>query len=101
MAEKYFPGPAWEPLDLFLDLSLFTDLKEKEKFKKNLKKFRGPMWLRRFQKGEVICRLGEEASTAFYILKSQDVEKLRQDGPAKVRQRSQEIPDEMKKVEDL
>jgi Fe-S-cluster-containing hydrogenase component 2/CRP-like cAMP-binding protein len=100
MAEKVFPGPAWEPMEFLLDLSLFADLKEKEKFKKNLKRYRGPMWLRWFQKDDVICRMGEEASTAFYILKVQDVEKLQQAGPAKARQRLQEIPEEMKQVED-
>ena len=38
---------------------------------------RASRWLRRFRRDEVICRQGEEDCTAFYILKADDLDALR------------------------
>ncbi len=53
----------------FLKLSLFSSLKNKP----SLDKFPGAVVLRRYKRGEVICRQGDGALTAFYILTNEDV----------------------------
>jgi len=55
--------------DEALQLSLFAQLKRKP----SLDKYPGALMLRRFRKGEVICRQGEAGWTAFYVLTSEDV----------------------------
>jgi CRP-like cAMP-binding protein len=56
------------PNEQFLELSLFAPLKNKP----NLAKFPGTLVVRRYRKGEVICRQGEAGWTAFYLLTSDD-----------------------------
>jgi CRP-like cAMP-binding protein len=63
------PGDVVLPLERYLDLSLFALLKSKP----TLERFPGTLALRRFRKGEVICRQGEAGWTAFYLLTSEDV----------------------------
>jgi Fe-S-cluster-containing hydrogenase component 2/CRP-like cAMP-binding protein len=59
----------------FLGLSLFARLKKKP----SLERFPGTLLLRRYQRGEVICRQGEVGWTAFYPLTSDDLLALRQE----------------------
>src|SRR5436309_1805825 len=68
------PRPSDIPLsdELFLQLSLFAQLKRKP----SLDKFPGALILRRFRKGEVINRQGEAGWTAFYCLTAEDVVKI-------------------------
>ena len=84
MAKKVYPGAEFEPcnneiipfaFDLFAQISLLAPLPAKAK--ENLEKCPGAMRLRRFRQNEAICRQGEEDCTAFYILKTEDVEVLR------------------------
>jgi CRP-like cAMP-binding protein len=58
----------------FLQLSLFAQLGRKP----NLEKFPGTMVVRRYAKGEVICRQGEPGWTAFWILTTDDALTVRQ-----------------------
>jgi Fe-S-cluster-containing hydrogenase component 2 len=58
--------------DLLLKISLFAQLKRKP----SLDKFPGSLVLRRFRKGDVICRQGEAGWTAFYILTTEDAFEL-------------------------
>ncbi len=51
-----------------LRLSLFAGLKRKP----SLTRFPGALVLRRFRKGEVVCRQGEAGWTAFYVLAAAD-----------------------------
>ena len=51
-------------LEQYLQISLFDQLKNK--IKEN--KWPGAMVVRRYRKGEVVCRQGEPGWTAFYIL---------------------------------
>jgi hypothetical protein len=62
------------PYDRYLELSLFAQLKAKP----SLEKFPGTVAVRRFRKGEVICRQGEAGWTAFYVISTEDMLKLRQ-----------------------
>jgi CRP-like cAMP-binding protein len=55
-------------LDQYLEISLFDQLKNK--IKEN--KWPGAMVVRRYRKGEVVCRQGEPGWTAFYILTTED-----------------------------
>jgi CRP-like cAMP-binding protein/Fe-S-cluster-containing hydrogenase component 2 len=57
----------------FLQLSLFAQLKQKP----SLYKFPGALILRHYRKGDLIFRQGEPGWTAFYILTSEDVLRLR------------------------
>jgi CRP-like cAMP-binding protein len=82
MAKQLMPRAELEPRDgdlqlsdeQFARLSLFAQLKRKP----TLDKFPGTMVLRRYRKGEVICRQGEAGWTAFYILTGADVLALRE-----------------------
>ncbi|HZY88462.1 MAG TPA: cyclic nucleotide-binding domain-containing protein [Gemmataceae bacterium] len=82
MAKQLMPRAELEPRDSdlrlsdeqFSRLSLFAQLKRKP----TLDKFPGTMVLRRYAKGEVICRQGEAGWTAFYILTTADVLALRE-----------------------
>jgi Fe-S-cluster-containing hydrogenase component 2/CRP-like cAMP-binding protein len=62
------------PLDRFLGISLFARLKKKP----NVERFPGTLVLRRYRRGEVICRQGEAGWTAFYALTGDDLMALRQ-----------------------
>jgi CRP-like cAMP-binding protein len=59
----------------FLKFSLFARLAKKP----TVDKFPGTLVLRRFRRGEVICRQGESGWTAFYLLTTQDVLDLRKE----------------------
>src|SRR5437870_9541684 len=83
MAKKVYPGAAFElcdnealpfHFDLFAQISLLAPLPPKAK--ENLEKCPGAMRLRRFKKDDLICRQGEEDCTAFYILKTDDIDTL-------------------------
>jgi CRP-like cAMP-binding protein len=54
-------------------LDLFGNLKKKI----SVEKFPGSIVLRRFLKGEIICRQGDRGHSAFYIVRSEDIEALR------------------------
>jgi Fe-S-cluster-containing hydrogenase component 2/CRP-like cAMP-binding protein len=69
------PGDVPLPPGVFLGLSLFARLRKKP----NLERFPGTLILRRYQRGEVICRQGEAGWTAFYSLTSDDLLALRQE----------------------
>jgi CRP-like cAMP-binding protein/Fe-S-cluster-containing hydrogenase component 2 len=69
------PGDVPLPLDRFLRVSLFAQLKKKP----NVERFPGTLLLRHFQRGEVICRQGEAGWTAFYALTGEDVLALHQE----------------------
>src|ERR1700733_5173473 len=58
--------------ELLLQISLFAQLKRKP----SLDKFPGSLVLRRYKKGDVICRQGDAGWTAFYILTAEDVFEL-------------------------
>jgi Fe-S-cluster-containing hydrogenase component 2 len=60
--------------DLVQKISVFAQLKRKP----SLDKFPGSLILRRFKKGEVICRQGDAGWTAFYILTTEDMLALAQ-----------------------
>jgi CRP-like cAMP-binding protein len=57
----------------FLQLSLFAQLGRKP----SLDRYPGTVLLRRYRKGEVICRQGEAGWTAFYILMCEDTLRVR------------------------
>jgi Fe-S-cluster-containing dehydrogenase component len=69
------PGDLAISLEQLEQLTLFAGLKEKV----DPAEFPGALVLRRFQKGEIVCRAGEPGWTAFYILRRQDVESLHPD----------------------
>src|SRR6266542_3147487 len=93
---KVYPIAELEPretdvpltFDLFARISLLAKLQPGSRNK--LSMFRGAMRLRRFGKNEVVCRQGEEDCTAYYLLKSQDLQELR----TYPGQREQKNPDE-------
>jgi CRP-like cAMP-binding protein len=60
--------------DQYLRLSLFAKLGRKP----NLEKFPGTLVVRRYGRGEVICRQGEPGWTAFWILTTDDALALRE-----------------------
>src|SRR5262245_4622506 len=60
--------------DLIQKISLFAQLKRKP----SLDKFPGTLVLRRFRRGDVICRQGDAGWTAFYILSTEDLLALSQ-----------------------
>src|SRR6516162_8630196 len=66
-------------LNLYAKMSLFAG---KEKDVRYFEKFPGTAVVRRYRKGEVVCRQGEPGWTAFYILTSEDVLQLLDDFPA-------------------
>src|SRR5437773_1723710 len=66
------PSDVRMSLEQYLQISLFDQLKNK--IKEN--KWPGAMVVRRYRKGEVVCRQGEPGWTAFYILTSEDMYKL-------------------------
>src|SRR5262249_54019074 len=63
------PSDVKMTLDQYLKLSLFTQFKSP--IKEN--KWPGAMVVRRYKKGEVVCRQGEPGWTAFYILTTEDM----------------------------
>jgi Fe-S-cluster-containing hydrogenase component 2/CRP-like cAMP-binding protein len=62
-----------DQLDLYAKMSLFAG---KEKDVRYFEKFPGSAMVRRYRKGEVVCRQGEPGWTAFYILTSEDALQL-------------------------
>jgi Fe-S-cluster-containing hydrogenase component 2/CRP-like cAMP-binding protein len=83
MAKKIYPGAEFEPcdneilpfvFDLFAQISLLAPLPARAK--ENLEKCPGAMRLRRFKQNDLICRQGEEDCTAFYLLKTEDLQTL-------------------------
>jgi Fe-S-cluster-containing hydrogenase component 2/CRP-like cAMP-binding protein len=66
-------------LDLYAKLSLFAG---KEKDVRYFEKFPGTAMVRRYRRGEVVCRQGESGWTAFYILTSEDMLRLLEEFPA-------------------
>lgn len=83
MAKKVYRVAEFEPctnvvpstFDLLARVSLLAPLPPKTK--ENIEKCRGALRMRRFAAGDVICRQGEEDCTAFYILKTEDLQALR------------------------
>jgi Fe-S-cluster-containing hydrogenase component 2/CRP-like cAMP-binding protein len=63
------------PSDQLARISLLAKLADSTR--KGLTRFPGAMRLRRFRRGEYICRQGEEGCTAFYILNGEDHQRLR------------------------
>jgi CRP-like cAMP-binding protein len=59
----------------FLKFSLFARLAKKP----TVEKFPGTLILRRYRRGEIICRQGESGWTAFYLLTTADVLELRKE----------------------
>ncbi|MBI2478428.1 MAG: cyclic nucleotide-binding domain-containing protein [Planctomycetia bacterium] len=59
--------------DELQQFELFANLKKPV----SVEKFPGSIVLRRFRKGTVICRQGERGHSAFYIVRSDDMHKLR------------------------
>lgn len=108
MAKKVFPGAAFEPcdnevvpfwFDLFTQISLLAPLPARAK--EILEKCPGAMRLRRFQKNDVICRQGEEDCTAFYILKTDDLDTLFQYPQKRIAQAPIEKAAALKKIAEL
>src|ERR1700704_6066902 len=108
MAKKVYPGAEFELcdnealpflFDLFAQISLLAPLPAKAK--ENLEKCPGAMRLRRFKPGELICRQGEEDCTAFYILKTEDVETLSEYPRKRAQQAATEKIAAEKKILDL
>jgi Fe-S-cluster-containing hydrogenase component 2/CRP-like cAMP-binding protein len=56
------------PDEVLLQISLFAQLKRKP----SLDKFPGTLVLRRYRRGDVICRQGDAGWTAFYLLTTED-----------------------------
>jgi CRP-like cAMP-binding protein/Fe-S-cluster-containing dehydrogenase component len=56
-----------------IKISIFDGLKVA-----NLERYPGAVVLRRYRKGEVVCRQGEAGWTAFYILKAEDLLAIRE-----------------------
>jgi CRP-like cAMP-binding protein len=54
--------------------SLFSGLKKPPPFKK----LPGSIVLRRFRKGDVVCEQGDAGATAFYVLRTEDIARLRE-----------------------
>jgi Fe-S-cluster-containing dehydrogenase component len=67
------PGDEELTVDELQKISLFAGLKEQP----GMEEFPGTLILRRYRKGDVVCRIGEPGWTAFYILTSKDLESLR------------------------
>lgn len=80
------------PAALFPRLSLFAGLKPAP----SLDKFPGSVVLRRYPKGDLLCRQAEPGWTAYYILTAKDMDELRH-FPGR---RLAEIPEEQKKRHD-
>jgi len=59
--------------DELRQFELFANLKKPI----SVEKFPGSIVLRRFRKGDVICRQGDRGHSAFYIVRSDDMQKLR------------------------
>lgn len=87
MAGKAHTGPLYPEADLVPDendeligsaeleqIGLFGSLKRKIK----VEEAPGSLLLRRFLKGEVICRQGEPGHSAFYLVPAEDIVRLRQ-----------------------
>ena len=68
------PGDEELTVDELQKISLFTGLKEQP----GMEEFPGTLILRRYRKGDVVCRIGEPGWTAFYILTSKDLEGIRE-----------------------
>jgi Fe-S-cluster-containing hydrogenase component 2/CRP-like cAMP-binding protein len=71
----YRPGDIELPPEELSKISLLARLADATR--KGFEKFPKTMRLRRYQRGDVICRQGEEGATAFYILTGEDVKRLR------------------------
>lgn len=69
------PGDEHLVPDDLLHISIFQGLKAV-----NLERYPGAVVLRKYTKGDVVCRQGDPGWTAFYILKSEDVLALRNAG---------------------
>src|SRR5262249_19335871 len=80
-------GDVWLPLDCFLEISLFARLKKKP----NVERFPGTLVLRRYRRGEIICRQGEAGWTAFYALTGDDLLTLRLDRGSRIEHRGSRI----------
>src|SRR5436309_10090320 len=80
------------PEELHARLSLFASLKPAP----SLDKFPGSVVLRRYPKGDVICRQGEAGWTAFYLLPAKDLAELR----SHPRKRLGEIPQEKARAQE-
>jgi Fe-S-cluster-containing hydrogenase component 2/CRP-like cAMP-binding protein len=63
------------PADQLARISLLARLADSTR--KGLTRFPGAIRLRRFRRGDYICRQGEEGCTAFYILTGEDHQRLR------------------------
>lgn len=78
------------PFEQLAQISFFGRLKKAKKTKpdepsdlqKSLEKFPGTLRVRRFRKGEVICRQGEAGWTAFCILTDADIRALGHEPPS-------------------
>src|SRR5262245_44558017 len=68
-------GDLEPPFEQLARISLLARLADSTR--KGLARFPGAMRLRRFRRGETICRQGDEGSTAFYILTGEDHQRLR------------------------
>jgi Fe-S-cluster-containing hydrogenase component 2 len=108
MAKKVYPGAEFElcdnealpfSFDLFAQISLLAPLPAKAK--ENLEKCPGAMRLRHFKQGDPICRQGEEDCTAFYILKTEDLEVLARYPKKRAEQAAVENAATSKKLQEL
>ncbi|MBI5759508.1 MAG: cyclic nucleotide-binding domain-containing protein [Planctomycetales bacterium] len=93
---KLRPGDERLTAEELAACSLFTGLKKLPPFKK----LPGSVVLRRFRAGEVVCEQGEAGATAFYILRPDDIVRLRESQFAAVTQvldtrRRGELTDEL------
>jgi CRP-like cAMP-binding protein/Fe-S-cluster-containing dehydrogenase component len=76
MVEAELPSRAGDERlspDELLKVSIFDGLKVA-----NLERYPGALVLRRYEAGEVVCRQGEAGWTAFYIVTSEDMVRLRE-----------------------
>lgn len=79
---KLRPGDERLTAEELAACSLFTGLKKLPPFKK----LPGSVVLRRFRAGEVVCEQGDAGATAFYILRPDDIVRLRESQFAAVTQ---------------
>src|SRR5437870_2289407 len=80
------------PADQLARISLLARLADSTR--KGLTRFPGAIRLRRFRRGEYICRQGDEACTAFYILTGEDHQRLRDYMVQQLAQLAPEAPDQ-------
>lgn len=65
---EILPPEAWATFDIFSDIQSKMVIKFLERTVK-ANPPQHPIWIRRFQPGEIVCAEGEHGSTAFYIVK--------------------------------